>query len=221
MQIQKETWVVLIALLVFSASKAQQGRDLPDFLIIKLTEKHLYGGPEERIEGTPYLEEAYRTSYITFRNEKVAEVSMRYNIYNDQFEFQQDNSTLGLNPDATIKRIKMGDYIFSVENLNPKGKPKIGFVIVLDSGRVSLLQKRTITLTKKDDLHAIPARYTKGKDFLLYKIGNGEVMKIESMKKLISNFPAEQEIINHFIKKEKLSSNKEDFIRFVKYYNSL
>ena len=58
-------------------------------------------------------------------------------------------------------------------------------------------------------------------DEYFFKIGNGQLTEISSVKKMIENFPDKQNELKEFVRREKISKNEEDLIKLVRYYNSL
>ncbi len=64
--------------------------------------------------------------------------------------------------------------------------------------------------------------YSAAPDVFYFKIKDGTVEKVESIKKMIAGFPDKQTELTEFAKKEKISPKKEEeLIKLVRYYNSL
>ena len=67
-----------------------------------------------------------------------------------------------------------------------------------------------------------PAKFTRTDDVYYYKIGEGEVVKIDNLKKMIEGFPDKKNELSQFAKSEKINTkDEEDLKKLIKYYNSL
>jgi hypothetical protein len=149
-----------------------------------------------------------------------------YNMYEDYIEFKQKDIVYILDPDLMIKKIDMGAHVLVVENYEFKMKTQLGFLTLLDSGKVTLLSKNIVAFQEQQPPKALesaptPAQYSSLPDVYYYKIGNGEVMKVSNLKKMIDSFPDKQNELTQFAKKEKLSHKKEeDLMKLVRYYNN-
>jgi hypothetical protein len=181
---------------------------------------------DSKIEGTPYLDEKFVEGEITL-GDKVRKVPVRYNVFQDLIEYKQNGQPLVLDPSPAIHKVHFGDNTFVVQKFESKGKTKNGFLALLDSGKVMLFSKKGVIFlaAKKGgalDGTDLPARYTRTPDVFYYKIGDGELHEIESIKSMIASFPEKQEELTLYAKKEKISPRKEKtLVQFVQYYNSL
>ncbi|MBA4056281.1 MAG: hypothetical protein C0490_16320 [Marivirga sp.] len=131
-----------------------------------------------------------------------------------------------MDPGPDIKKINLGDQVLVVEKYEVKGKSKSGYFALLDSGKVTLVAKKVITFREAQPPKALevagkPAKYSKSADEYLYKIGDGPLTGVGSIKKLIESFPDKQEELSQFVSQEKISKNEKELIKLVRYYNSL
>jgi len=178
------------------------------------------------IQGTPYMDEAYVQGEIYYGNSKRI-FPLRYNAFQDLMEYKQNGQPLVLDPNPTITKVHFGSTTFVVEKLESKGKTKYGFLALLDSGRVMLFSKRVIAFHAAKKGGALdgsdqPARFTRAPDVYYYKIGDGDLHEVESIKSMIASLPGRQAELMTFAKKEKVSPRKENtLIQLVQYYNSL
>jgi hypothetical protein len=198
----------LVALFSFYASMAQQAS-------------------ASKIEGTPYLNEQFVEGEIIFGESNRTKVPVRYNIFQDLMEYQQNGKALALDPSKKIKEIKMGDEIFIVDKYNLEGKSKLGFLNLLDTGKMTLVSKKIVKYQEPLKGRALdggdlPAKYSRSSDAFFYRIGEGELKEVGNLKELIAGLPDKQEEIKQFAKKEKISPKKQEELRkLVRYYNSL
>ncbi|WP_276370707.1 hypothetical protein [Chryseolinea sp. H1M3-3] len=222
--------ILLSVLYLFIGSptlaQATTGRNIDDHLLIKDAQRAL-GAKEENIEGTPYLDDSFTQGEVYFAKGKPTVVPVRYNIYKDWVEYQQNNQTYILDPNERIKKIKLGERILIVESFESRGKTKQGYFILIDSGKVMLLSKKTVTYRERTEAKALeagatPAKYTQGPDRFFFKVENGQVQSVENVKSVIAALPNNHDELNRFVKEEKISVRKEkDLVRLIKYYNSL
>jgi hypothetical protein len=181
----------------------------------------------QKIEGTPYLDEKYVDGEIYFGESARTKAPVRYNIYQDLMEYQQNGKALVLDPSTKIKKVQMGDITFIVEKLTLDGKTKYGFLNLLDSGKVTLFSRKMMRYQaplkgRALDGGDMPAKFSKMSDLYFYKIGTGELQEVGSLKDLIASLPDKQDEIKQYVKQEKLSPKKEDELRkLIQYYNSL
>lgn len=181
----------------------------------------------QKIEGTPYLDEKYVDGEIYFGESARTKVPVRYNIYQDLIEYQQNGKALVVDPSTKIKKVQMGDITFIVEKLNVGGKTKYGFLNLLDSGKVTLYSKKMMRYQEPLKGRAldggdVPAKFSRMQDEYFYKIGTGELKEVGNLKELIAGLPDKQDEIKQYVKQEKISPKKEEELRkLIQYYNSL
>jgi hypothetical protein len=183
------------------------------------------GSSNSGIEGTPYLDESFVQGEIYFAGTS-RKASIRYNIFQDLIEYQQGGQILALDP-GSIKKVEIGSMVLVVQPIEIKGKTKPGFLALLDSGKVMLYSKKVVIYRAAKKGGALdgtdsPARYTRLPDEFYYKVGEGPLREVESIKSLIASFPEKENELTVFAKKEKLSPRKEkSLLQLVQYLNSL
>ena len=207
MKIKLSFLIALVSLLSFLGSIAQQAS-------------------AQKIEGTPYLSEKYVPGEILFGSERSA-VPLRYNVYQDLMEYQQNGKALVLDPNTKIKKVRLGESTYIVGKFEFDGKTKYGFLNLLDSGKVMLVAKKVVKYQEPLkgrglDGGDLPAKFSKSSDAYFYRVGNGELQEVDNIKDMIASFPDKQEEVKQFAKKEKISPKKEEeLVKLVRYYNSL
>jgi hypothetical protein len=191
-----------------------------DHLLIKDSDKYLYGSPEERYEGSPYLNDSYVLGYVHSTVQKFSGVLMRYNIAEDVMEFQENGVKYALAPDPRVVKVEMGSQTFVVESLT--GKSHFGFLELIEKGPANLLTKRVITYRKKIMISDIPAKYIPAPERYYLKIGRSEPLKVSNIKDIIASLPSHKQQLEEYAKKENLSPKERDsLIKLVHYYNTL
>jgi|SRR5579859_6463199 len=180
----------------------------------------------EAVNGTPYLDETYAKGVISYANKNHV-VPIRYNAFMDLIEYQQSGTALVLDPNATIKKVTVGNATFVPLPYESNGKSKFGYFALLDSGKVTLFVKKKIVFVAAKKGGALdgsdqPAEYRKAADTFYYKIGDGPLQEVSNIKAVIASFPDKQEELSQFAKKKKISPRREkELIQFIQYYNSL
>ena len=208
MKIKLSFLIGMVSLFSFSASMAQQAS-------------------AQKIEGTPYLSEKYVDGEILFGTTGRSTVPLRYNIFQDLMEYQQNGKALVLDPSSKIKRVRLGESTYIVDKFEFDGKTKYGFLNLLDSGKVTLLAKKVVKYQEPLKGRALdggdlPAKFSRSSDAFYYRIGNGQLQEVDNLKDMIASFPDKQEELKQFAKKEKISPKKEEeLLKLVRYYNSL
>lgn len=178
------------------------------------------------IKGSPYLKDAYSDGTIFFENNK-RNAPIRYNAFKNQIEYKQDGIARVLDPTSSIKKVCFDSTTFVVEKYDDKGKTMSGYFELLDSGRINLYAKKVIKFIPTLKGRAVdgsdkPAEFKRVADELYYKVGDGSLQEVGSIKSVIASLPDKQEEISLFAKKEKISPrNPGEMSQLVKYYNSL
>jgi len=178
------------------------------------------------INGTPYLNEAYADGVIHYAT-KVHKAPIRYNAFQDLIEYQQNGKPLVLDANESIKKVTVGTSTFIPLKYEIKGKAKLGYFELLDSGKMILYAKKKIYFLDAKKGGALdgtdkPAEYKRSADEFYIQVGEVPLQEADNLKALIASLPDKQEEMTQFAKKEKISIKKEkEIIQFVKHYNSL
>lgn len=178
------------------------------------------------IKGTPYMNDTYEEG-IVFLEKKAFKVPARYNAFKDLMEYQQSGRAMELDPSPSVKRVQLQNTTFVVEKVMLDGKPKLGYVMLLDSGKATLYLRKVVNYLppkKGGNLDGTDqvAEFKRVPDIFYVKIGNNELQEIRNIKTLIAAFPDKQDELTRFAKKEKISPrNQDELVKLVKYYNSL
>jgi hypothetical protein len=180
------------------------------------------------IKGSPYTSENYTNATIYFANTtRNQNLAVRYNAYQDLLEYQQNGQRLVLDANAAIKKVDCGESTIVVEKYKFRGKPKTGYLTVLDTGKATLYVKHTVIFIeakKGGNLDGTdqPAQFKRSPDTYYYRVGDGPLTEVDNMKSVIASFPDKQDELAKYVKKEKITHRKEEQLRqFFKYYNTL
>ena len=193
---------------------------------MKMGQRDIYTSVE-KIVGTPYLNEEFINGVVICDAGTFSNVAMRYNAYEDHIEFKENNQIFILSPDKRIDKIAIDKNVFVVQNYQFRGRTALGFLTLLDSGKVQLLAKVMINFKEAQapkalESSATPAHYTALEYFYFLKSNTNDVREINNLKKMIEAFPNQHKELKEFADKEKISARKEDdLIKLVKHYNDL
>lgn len=214
-----------ILLLAPSLLLAQQGRNLDDHVLIKMSQESLL--QDEQFVGSPYLSDEFVNGAVYSQGGVINNVPLRYNIYKDYFEFKKNEKTYILDASPQLDKVTYGSNTFMVEKYLFRGAVKFGYLNLLDSGKGMLFSRPVVSYKpsqppKPIETEGRPASYSKLPTIYYYKIGDGQTNEIKSLKSWIQSFPDKQNELTEFADKEKISVKRaEDLVQLVKYYNSL
>jgi hypothetical protein len=142
-------------------------------------------------------------------------------------EYQLNGKAFVYDANESIRKIRLDNSIFVALRAQIDGQTKWRFLEVLDSGKVMLYVKKKIVFVPAKKGGALdgsdqPAEYKQANDTYYFKVGDGELKEVDSIKDMIASFPDKQEELTAFAKKEKISPRKEKkLVQFTQYYNSL
>lgn len=173
------------------------------------------------IEGTPYYSNKFTESVVYFEDGNYSSISLRYDIFRDEMEFNKDNKTLWLIKKG-ISYIRYGNdtiILLSVDKVI--NKPNYCFLV--DDGRIKLLYRKVIKFFPyvKPQAYAnpVPDRFLPDDDIIYLKEGEKDPVRILTKKGLLSFFSGDQEALK-FIKSKKIRPDKiEDLHLLVSHIN--
>lgn len=180
------------------------------------------------IKGSPYLNDEFikGTVYTTSKN-KIADIELRYNIYNDDLEFKTpDDLTLAVNEPETIKLADFGDYKMTYKSYTNGKKTNSAFFKILEEGKVSLFAKPDVFFQKEVEGDGIkpgkPAQFVQKSDNYYISIGENTATKVGSKKDILNLMEDHSKEISAYLKQNKVKLSKsEQLQQLVQYYNSL
>lgn len=174
------------------------------------------------IEGSPFMNKEYGLGKVFTKEGVFDKVKMKYDIYADGFLFDLNGTELYLEASEYVQKVVLDNQVFVISAI-PNVKKKAGFVIQLDSSKVSLYAKKNIYFRDAEPAKAIEARPTQAaflpranKYFI--KIGSSPLVLIEKIKDIYGLFPSEEEALKKYIKTEDLNFKTEsDLIKIVRF----
>jgi hypothetical protein len=184
------------------------------------------------IKGSKYLNEDFVSTKISSMPNQI--FGVRYNIYDDQMEFQgAENTVYSLNKDDDSIEITFtaANESYNIFNyVDESGRQKKGYFIKLNNEGENLILKkhRVVFLEEQPSKTGYdapkPAIYKNVKDRYYIKLANNEAVLIPTKKKKLAKelFPENSKIILDFINSNKIKLSKEAYlITFINYLNTL
>jgi len=183
------------------------------------------GGKPGEYEGSPFLTDSFQTGQIVLTAGSKFSLPMRFNVYQDILEIKYKGRDMQIQPNDLILRIELDVHTLVVNAYELDGNKRRGFLFLLDSGDITLFQKRNISFKEWRPAKAMesapsPATFKSSPDQYFARLTNGTTVYLNSIKSLASVFPNHQNAINTFIKKEKIKLKKEDLLTLFAYYRS-
>jgi hypothetical protein len=182
---------------------------------------------EANIDGSPYLNDEFiEGAVFTTSKTQYVGVPLRYNIYNDQIEFQLgENPVQALAAPETVEMVQFGDFMFEyIPHTNAK-KIKRGFFIIEEKGNATLYSKPQVIFENAKEpaayQDAVPARFLTRPDEYYIRVGKEPAVLIAKKKDLEEVFPYHKAEIAEFIKKNKVKPNNPESLKeLVQFYNA-
>ena len=228
-------YISLFIILLFSSAGlyAQSIYDLRnaiDFFELNKISKGEYRNrlTESDIEGSPYFNDEFTPGTIyTYQKIQYNDIPLRYNIFNDEMEFQTpDEQILAIAAPEIVEKAVVGENTFSNIPYKLGNKVKRAYFILLTEGKLSLYARPEVLYQKPKEAAAYkepePAKFIKRPDTYYLRLNQQAAVKIESKKDLDNFFIDHQSQLESFIKKNKIKPGKGDkMMELVEYYNSL
>lgn len=218
---------------VVKISNAQIDYEIREAMDFFRTNKVLSGDwkttlTEADIKGSPYSSDEFINGTIyTIQKLKYVDVSMRYNIYNDQLEFKStDGEVMAIAAPDLIETVELGDLKMVYIPYSVSKKIRKGYFTVIAEGNASFYLRQEIIFKKATEpgayKEAEPAMFDRRPDKFFIRVGTSEAKLVDNKKDLLEAFPDKQGELEGFVKKNKIKPNsQEDLIELVHFYNSL
>ena len=193
----------------------------------------LYWGSTYRQEGSPYFHNEYNWAEIVSSNGTFyKDVRIKYNVVEHKVQYIGDDGVEML-ANSGIRSIRfpllvsedgsrVNVKLVSNTGILNEGEPII--YELLDSGKISLLKK--ISITYRDDKkygEAVITRHYDRKETEFVKLANGEYKKLEKTRSFILEITADKlKEIDTYINANNIKcKSTKDFQLIISYYNSL
>jgi len=181
--------------------------------------------PKGTTEGSPYLDDWQLSKIILNDGKIISGLMIRYNVYTNQMQYQDNNKTYIIGTPDSISEIKFPSHNFLYKEYTTNKKIDKSYFEIVVKGKVNLLNKY--------EIEVIPSKYYVAMDVgdkndrLVLKqqlyLHQGEMIVILNKKKdLLKVLNDRSKEISSYIDKEGLScKKKEDMSKVLTYYNQL
>jgi hypothetical protein len=199
------------------------------FRVEQMTEESLSKVLNENdIQGSPYLNNEFCTGTVyTTSKQKIVDIQLRYNIYNDDLEFKSpDGKILAIDNPENVEMADFCDYqMVYLPYLNRRNEKK-AFFKVLEEGELSLYAKPDVFFQREQKGDGIradkPAEFVEKPDILYLKISDRPAVEVGNKKDILEIIPHHKKEIRDYIRQQKIKpSSAENLKKLVHYYNSL
>jgi hypothetical protein len=217
--------IIILSQFAFSQN-GETIRPMDNYSFYKLTQANeLDVINYSEIKGSPYLTDNFVESKIYFSADTAFSLNLRYNIYEDRFEYKKNDKVFAIGNPKVIYKIEMLNNIF-IYYVDKNNKIKNCYFRLLIEGNCSLVEKMEIRFEEKSEEKpysgAKPAEFIRlnNKYYLILRYKSPELIKnVKIIPEILSD---KENDISNFIKKEKISAKDEnDLIKLVNYYNIL
>jgi hypothetical protein len=178
------------------------------------------------IDGTPYLMDEFSEGEVTINDSiRIEKVPLRYNIYNDKIEFQNENEQiLEIGNESRSYQFDFKNLSFQNLNYLVDGETQLGILELMVDGNVKLYKKYNLELEPAQKAigfqDATPDRFVRKEDQYLISIGQQLPYVFSNPKKLLPELQKIKQSINSFVKTEKIRLRSEkDLIELIEYCN--
>ncbi|HUS85650.1 MAG TPA: hypothetical protein VMW76_00290 [Bacteroidales bacterium] len=178
--------------------------------------------------GSPFLSSEFTEGSITASGGIIYEkVPLRYNIFNDIFEFEKDGIPYNLDAAKYGLKVSAGGQLFVFADYNYNKITNKGYLELLETGNFSLYKKYKVrydrpepagayTDTKPGNFFKLPSEY------FLQEGENGEKKFITKESEFLELCGIHRQEVKTFMKNNRLKMKKEsDLKEIVKFLNSL
>lgn len=179
--------------------------------------------PIAMIQGTPYLDNAFKNGTVTTAEGKVYnEIPLRYNCFLDVLEFQKEKAPYIVNPKNVIKRAEFGWQKYMYYEI----KSLKGYFGILAEGHATLLVHYSLRFNEPGPsqgfAEAAPASFDDLREVFYIIVNNAPAVKVNNYKKLLEVLGDKKEEVKAYMTALKLSTEKPEHMKkIINYYNTL
>lgn len=185
--------------------------------------------PLNELEGSPYIEEAFRKGQIFEADSSRGQYLLRYNVFNDVMEvLMDDKDIMELKKERDVKVLLSNKRYKIYHYISPEGEPAKGYFEILEDGdRVDFLRKYFRTFEQgeraKTSFHVEKKpRFESNEEYYLYFNNENVPVEIKKLKKkYVTGILEDNGIeVDDYIKEADLDLDEEgDVIKLVQYLN--
>lgn len=171
--------------------------------------------------GSEYLYKDFKKADITSNSDELISLKVRFNVYNQEFEFFHKGDTLALKRDM-VGKVDIEGAVFK-PILDEKHNPIYAKELV--NGKISLFKKYKTLIKKSKIIEGIQTETPKDRivireSYIIKKSDSEKISMIKLKKKSILTVLNNEKKIINFVKENKFSYKKEnDVIKIFTFFN--
>jgi len=199
-----------------------------DKLYEDFRQQQLINGISEVIyEGSPYLSNNSSNNALVYNQNKISDLILRYNIYNDIMEVEKEGQFYQIPKSNLFSDFTIDEHHFKLISYFNGEKQKNGYLEVLsDTNKISLFKKHQITLLKAEKPGAYkdaqPARFKPSNPIYYISVNDNDLVPCKSENELFELFPQYKSQLKIYLKKNKLKfRNEMDIVKTIIYLDSI
>lgn len=175
------------------------------------------------IEGSPYYSRDFINSTIYLKNGNYSNQPLRYDMFQDEMEFNKDGAILWLIK-KDIKYITYGSEMIFVSSADADTN-KLGYYFLKDEGRYLLFYRKSVlfepAVASKGYSDPIPDRFKPENDIIYIRYQGNPDVRIRTKKDLLEYFSKNQSALD-LIQKEKIKADKiDDIHKLISFLNEM
>ena len=218
--------LIFLLLIVTGINSAAQLNKEPTDLLDKVYINKIIKFDSVSITGSPFLDAAFMTGAVEDSKGNVyLNVLLRYNVYNDYFEFEKEGIAYILEPEEFAVVAELDDKIYIYSEYIDKGKQTFGYMEIMAAGYCSLYKKHTVAYYPPKPPAPFQESSPSGRFSKMapkYYIGfeSNLLLPIGTEKAFIDIVGDREESVKSYIKQNKLKFRKEeDLIEIIEFIN--
>lgn len=221
----------IFLLIPLSEIFAQSGREIDTYKLIQDLSPGYMDRFENEIdaEGSPYLFNEFLTGSLTFMNGRTVEnVSLRFNIHEENIQFRNDGAVFVVGKEI-ISKIEMegqNEVITLVKGFESRQLDKDNFVEIAVDGNAKLLVKYDTILRQDNAAYGASANtseFTTSETYYV-KFGDADTERLRRLnnRRVMRVFPDHEDELEQFVDSRNLQLDDFDnVVALFKYYNTL
>ncbi|MDX2414372.1 MAG: hypothetical protein QNK33_04210 [Bacteroidales bacterium] len=187
--------------------------------------KRIFPKDNSGYNGSPYLNDSFVPGFIEMKDGKrYKNILLRYNIHNDQVEFESEGETMAIDNPDRIARVRIDKQEFYYFSFYENKELKKGYLEMLRDGKYALYLRHRVILKAGSDAGAYQEatqptfHLQKPAHFIARKDSNP--VKVKSTDDILSAYKDLEEPLKKYAGKKNLKLKKEeDYINLIDYLN--
>lgn len=233
MRMSKRIAITILAVLLSAGRGFTQtpaiisGSDFNNFINSDLRYMREQDAFYARVDGSPYLDEEFKSGALVYNNKLYANLSLRYNYYEGYFEFKAGDEVKYYDPRyLEVDTVWLENDKFIYVEFDNGRNVRRNYMKLLHDGPVKVLSYREIVLLEaqkaKGYEDARPARFDPRPEVIYIQFGDAPAVEFKNKRSIGEVFPDRTEVLEKYAKSEKLKfRDPDDLVTLVKYYETL